>query len=94
MLGADIPYSLDILREQIFTDFIDLWVTSKILTLKNYVLHYNSLLCFYDLQNVYNINAESHESMKIVTLEIFRLYVASNNSVESGSLPCSLSDNP
>ena len=42
--------------------------------LENFVLHYNSILCFCNPRNIYHKNTESHESTKILTLEIFRLY--------------------
>ena len=42
--------------------------------LVNFVLHYNSILCFCNPQNIYHKNTESHESTKILTLKIFRLY--------------------
>ena len=42
--------------------------------LENFVLHYNSIRCFCNPRNIYHKNTESHESTKILTLEIFRLY--------------------
>ena len=42
--------------------------------LENFVLHYNSILCFCNPRNIYHKNTESHESTKILTFEIFRLY--------------------
>ena len=46
----------------------------EIFNLENFVLHYNSILCFCNPRNIYHKNTESHESTKILTLEIFRLY--------------------
>ena len=46
----------------------------KNFNLENFVLHYNSMLSFCNLQNVYHKNAQSHESTKKLTLKIFRLY--------------------
>ena len=40
----------------------------------NLVFYYNSMLCFCNPRNIYHKNTESHESTKILTLEIFRLY--------------------
>ena len=42
--------------------------------LENFVLHYISILCFCNPRNIYHKNTKSHESTKILTLEIFRLY--------------------
>ena len=42
--------------------------------LENFVLHYNSILCFCNPRNIYRKNTESNESTKNLTLEIFRLY--------------------
>ena len=56
-------------------DFTDLLVANyENFTLENFVLHYNSVLCFCNLQNNYHKNTESHESTKFLALEIFRLY--------------------
>ena len=42
--------------------------------LEDFVLHYNSILCFCNPRNIYHKNNKSYESTKILTLEIFRLY--------------------
>ena len=36
MMSVDIPYSLNILREKIFTDFEIFWLTMKILSLGDF----------------------------------------------------------
>ena len=46
--------------------------------LEDFVLHYNYILCFCNPRNIYHKNTESHESTKILTLEIFRLYGTCN----------------
>ena len=47
----------------------------KNFNLENFVLHYDSILCFCNPQNIYHKNAESHESTKILTLKLFWLYI-------------------
>ena len=51
---------------------------------ENFVLHYNSILCFCNPRNIYHKNTESHESTKILTLKIFRLY---GNIIVAGADP-------
>ena len=58
----------------------------EIFNLENFVLHYNSILCFCNPRNIYHKNIESHESTKILTLEIFRLYgMLLNHSIRANT---------
>ena len=63
-------------------DFTDL-SNFEIFNLENFVLHYNSILCFCNPRNIYHNNTESHESTKILTLKIFRLYGTCQNPQKS-----------
>ena len=53
----------------------------KIFNLEYFVLHCNSILCF--CNPLHHKNAESHESMKMLTLEIFRFFGNMNKFVYS-----------
>ena len=70
-----VPYSLNIyFKREKFHGFHRFMSNLKKFNHKNFVFHYYSILCFCSPQKIYHKNAESHESTKILILEILRLY--------------------
>ena len=68
-------YSLNIyFKGEMFHEFHRFMSNLKKFNHENFVFYCYCTLCFCSPQNIYHKNAESHESTKILTLEILRLY--------------------